>query len=56
MGGRREAMVGFRLGAKGAAAWRLAYGWCSRKEKDLMVGQISFLWGGYGWLVLYKTG
>ena len=27
-----------------------------RKEKDLMVGQISFLWGGYGWVVLCKAG
>ena len=27
-----------------------------RKEKDLMVGQIGFLCGGYGWLGLYTTG
>ena len=34
------AKAGFRLGAKGSTAWRWAGR--GRKEKDLMVGQISF--------------
>ena len=45
--------MGMGMGG-GVGVWRMVGR--GRKEKDLMVGQISFLWGGYGWLGLYKTG
>jgi hypothetical protein len=38
-----------------ASSWAVGVG-RRRKEKDLMVDQIGFLWCGYGWLGLYKTG
>ena len=44
MHGIRDYMTDFFIGR----AWA--------KEKDLMVGQIGFLWGGYGWMGLCKIG
>lgn len=38
----------------GVGVWRMVER--QRKEKDLVVGQIGFLWGDYGWLGLYQTG